>query len=242
MLNSLKSRIIDGRSRTNHGCQPSLSPSTTQQRHPIARWHHIERSTKMKIPPSPKKHSQWPRLLRQVGKIAIAAEILLLTSCYALVAVPIGIGSIINSGDSFVSPHSKYWTDIGYMEQYSVARNLWAYPEPLRHGCDLSATVEPSKGTIVLAKGTVLRVDRIHRESDGFNYEFIDYYATIISGPLKGRMIRINGILRQSDVPCYIEKTNLTPLRSVGTPARDKNKSWLPTGRSSTVSTSTTPT
>ena len=29
------------RNRTIHGCQPSLRHSTTQQRHPIARWHHI---------------------------------------------------------------------------------------------------------------------------------------------------------------------------------------------------------
>ena len=30
----------------SHGCQPSLCTPTTQQRHPLARWHHIKRSAK----------------------------------------------------------------------------------------------------------------------------------------------------------------------------------------------------
>ena len=171
----------------------------------------------MKIPSSPKIQSLWPGLVSQVGIVAIAAGILLLTGCYSLVAVPIGIGAIINSGDGFVGRHSKFWTDIEYQVQYALARDHRAVQESHpRNGCRLYAVAGiTSKGT-ALPKGTTIRIDRIYRLSDGFNYEYIRYFAIITSGALEGNAIEITNILKPADswgIKRCIDKRNLVPVQ-----------------------------
>ena len=90
--------------------------------------------------------------------VALTLGIFLATGCDALINVPIATLAIMNSGDSFVGRNSKYWTDIAYMGQYVLIRDIWVVRiKYAREGYRLVASTAAGDGATRLTKGIVLR-------------------------------------------------------------------------------------